>query len=185
LGHVRSSFALDTAGEWLVQVLATTATGPRPVVEAAMFADVAPPAAFTPVAAPGESAAAGAPDDATALARMLAAARTSEGRAALARDPELDRLAAEHAAEMMRAGFIGHDVGGGDPRSRLEDAGVSVPRVAGENVAVSKSLAGAHRALWASPSHRGNLLETGFGRFGVGVARGTDGAVWVVELFVG
>src|SRR6185312_2084858 len=55
---VRARFALDRPGEFGVQVVATTPSGPRPVAEAAIFADVEPaPAA----AAPGEDAAEGRP----------------------------------------------------------------------------------------------------------------------------
>ena len=48
-----------------------------------------------------------------------------------------------------------------------------------------RGLEGAHRALWASPSHRGNLLLDQFTKVGIGVVRGPDGAVWVTELFTG
>jgi uncharacterized protein YkwD len=40
-----------------------------------------------------------------------------------------------------------------------------------------------HRALWASPSHRLNLLDSRFTRWGLGVAKDTDGGLWVCELF--
>jgi uncharacterized protein YkwD len=41
----------------------------------------------------------------------------------------------------------------------------------------------AHRALWSSPSHRDNLLQTRFDRLGIGVRSDPDGSVWVTELF--
>jgi uncharacterized protein YkwD len=50
-------------------------------------------------------------------------------------------------------------------------------------VAHARSIARAHRVLWASPSHRGNLLDPSFSKFGIGVARDSDGSVWVCELF--
>ena len=59
---VRSSFAVDQPGAWLVQVLATVSTGPRPVLEAMVFAGTAPPAAFVRAAVP-RGRAAGASDD--------------------------------------------------------------------------------------------------------------------------
>ena len=80
--------------------------------------------------------------------------------------------------------MVGHDVGGGDPRVRLEAAGISAT-VAGENVASAGSLENAHRALWASPSHRGNLLLERFTRVGVAVAQAADGTLWVTEMFAG
>jgi uncharacterized protein YkwD len=181
---VRSSFAVDQPGAWLVQVLATVSTGPRPVLEAMVFAGTAPPAAFVRAAAPGEAAAAGASDDDEAMRRMINAARAAEQLPPLVRDVELDKLAMVHSEEMRRTKVVGHDVGGGDPRARIEAAGIKA-RIAGENVASASTLEGAHRALWSSPSHRGNLLGDRWTRVGVAVVRGTDGFVWVTELFAG
>jgi uncharacterized protein YkwD len=85
---------------------------------------------------------------------------------------------------MMKARLVGHDVGTGDLVVRLQAAGVSV-RLAGENVATAGTLEHAHRALWASPSHRGNMLLDQFNHVGVAVLRGADGTVWVTEMFSG
>lgn len=183
--RIRSSFSVDQPGAWLVQVLATVSTGPRPVLEAMVFADVTPPTRFVRAVAPGEDAAKGARDDADAMLRMMNAARASEQLGALRRDVELDKLAQVHSEEMMKARMVGHDVGGGgDVSARIQDAGIVV-RVAGENVASASSLENAHRVLWGSPSHRGNLLFARFTRAGVAVARGADGTVWVTEIFAG
>jgi len=62
----------------------------------------------------------------------------------------------------------------------MGEAGLHV-RVCGENVAHAETLALAHRALYASPSHRANLLSSSFDRIGVGVVRDADGSVWVTE----
>jgi uncharacterized protein YkwD len=182
--RVRSSFAVDQPGAWLVQVLATVSTGPRPVLEALVHAGVTPPTRYVSSPAPGEDAGRGAKDDDDAMLRMVNAARASESLAPLRRDPELDRLALEHSEEMRKQKVVGHDVGSGDPAARLGAAGVSA-RITGENVASASTLEGAHRALWASPSHRGNLLLDQFSKVGVAVVRGPDGAVWVTELFTG
>lgn len=183
--RVRSSFSVDDAGAWLVQVLATVSTGPRPVLEAMVFAGVTPPSRFVRSVAPGEDAAKGAKDDADAMLQMMNAARATEQLGALRRDPELDKLARAHSEEMLKARMVGHDVGGGgDVAARIQDAGI-VARVAGENVASASTLENAHRVLWGSPSHRGNLLFARFVRVGVAVSRGADGTVWVTEIFAG
>jgi hypothetical protein len=52
-------------------------------------------------------------------------------------------------------------------------------------VASAATPEGAHRALWASPSHRGNLLDRGYERAGVAVVRDSSGRVWVTQLFAG
>jgi uncharacterized protein YkwD len=116
------------------------------------------------------------------LVDMITAARASEGLAALQPSRALDRLARGHAERMMRASELGHDVGDGDVRRRVEDAGIEAAGV-GENVAHAATLALAHRALWASPSHRDNLLGRRYDRVGLGISRDADGTVWVAELF--
>jgi len=182
--RVHSTFSVDQPGAWLVQVLATVSTGPQPVLEAMIFAGSPPPARFAPAPAPGEGASQGARDDDDAMVRMVNAARASESRPALVRDPLLDRVARAHSEEMLKARVLGHDVGTGSPTARLRAAGGSA-HVAGENVATSNTVENAHRALWASPSHRGNLLFDDFTRVGVAVVRGPDGRVWVTEMFAG
>ncbi|MEP7121500.1 MAG: CAP domain-containing protein [Byssovorax sp.] len=181
---IHSTFSVDQPGAWMVQVLATVTTGPRPVLEAMVFAGAAPPSQFVPVAAPGESAAKGAKDDDQGMFQMINAARVAEQLDPLVRDAALDKLARAHSEEMLRARMVGHDVGGGDPAARIKAAGIKA-HVAGENVASAGTLENAHRALWASPSHRGNLLLDKFTHVGVAVVRAPDGMVWVTEMFSG
>lgn len=181
--QVRATFSVDQPGAWLVQVLATVSTGPRPVLEAYVHAGSSPPLRFAESPAPGEDAGKDEKNDGAAIRAMLNAARASEGLKPLAGDKTLDDLAAEHSAKMMAQRTVGHDVGDGDPSARLHAAGVTY-RSSGENVAGAATLSRAHRALWASPSHRRNVLESRFSRVGVGVARSDDGRVWVTELFL-
>lgn len=183
-GRIRSTFSVDQPGPWLVQVLATVSTGPRPVLEATIYAGQKPPTEFVRAPVPGEEAGQGVKDPADAMLRMINAARVAEGRRPLTRDPKLDAVAHAHSEEMKKARLVGHDVGGGDPRARLEAAGIT-SAVAGENVASASSLENAHRALWASPSHRGNLLLERFTRVGVAVVQSSDGSFWVTEMFSG
>jgi uncharacterized protein YkwD len=178
--HAR--FAPDRAGEMTVQVLADLASGPRPVLEATVFADI-DPSRETQRAAPGEDAAPGASDD-DRLAVMVTAARASAGLPPLARDARLDAVSHRHAMRMAATRELAHDAGDGDPLERLRDAGLDL-RDAGENVAHTASVPLAHRALWASPSHRANLLGRAFERLGIAVVRDDHGDVWAVETFAG
>jgi len=180
---VRARFATERPGELDLQVVADLASGPRPVVEATVFVDEEPTRGVEDSPAPGERD--GAPDatpDDERLARMITAARSSVGLAPLARDSRLDRIALDHASRMASARELAHDAGDGDPLDRLHAAGFE-PRNAGENVAHASSLPLAHRALWASPSHRLNLLGRGYDRMGIAVARDARGDFWVVETF--
>ena len=54
---------------------------------------------------------------------------------------------------------------------------------AGENAAHEATVVRAHRALWASPSHRSNLLDARFTAMGIGIARDDDGSSWICETF--
>ena len=182
-GRVRARFAPDRPGAFTVQIVADVSTGPRPVIEASVFADIEPPQEPISSAAPGELAGAGAPDGASGLTRMIDALRAESELPAVGRDPRLDALAAAHARRMLGTHTVGHDVGDGDPAQRVQNAGMSV-RATGENVAHAPSVALAHRSLYASPSHRSNLLHPSFDHVGIGVAEDPDGSVWVVELFV-
>jgi len=179
-GRARAGFSLDQPGSWVIQLLGTTDRGPRPVAEALVYVGVRPPATFHASEAPGDRAGEGAGDAPAAIQRMINSARASEGLGALRRDRELDGLAEAHAAAMAKARLLGHDTGDGDPAVRAAGIGV---RIVAENVAHAASLPRAHRALWASPSHRDNILFERFDAVGVGVVSDTDGSFWVCELF--
>jgi hypothetical protein len=181
-GKIRGKFAVDRPGTWLVQVLVGTERGPRPALESVVYVDEEPPEIFLGRPAPGEEHASPelAPDE--AMHHMLEAVRRQAGLAALRRDARLDALAKSHANAMRDADQLAHDVGGGDPRRRSEEAGLAGATV-GEDVAHAPNVERAHRALWASPSHRANLLHPRFDAIGIGVASGHDGSVWLCLLF--
>lgn len=180
----RARFNADRPGAFLIQLLANVAGGPRPVLEASVYVDARPPTSFFGDAAPGEPARPLPPqaDKTAALLAMLNEARGSEGSPPLERDPTLDDIAARHAQAMRQLKRIAHDAGDGDHRSRIAAAELSV-LATGENVAHALDVTRAHRALWASPSHRENLLQPRFDRVGIGVALDPDGSIWVCEVF--
>jgi uncharacterized protein YkwD len=180
--QVVARFSADRGGPWLVQVVASVRSGPRPVAEAVVHADVEPPSAFYASPAPGEHGAVAGDDAATAIARMVNAARASERLPSLQRDARLDALARTQAGAMRTARRVGHDVGLGDVKGRITASGLDVA-AAGENVSHAANAQRAHRALWASPSHRGNLLHPRYNSLGVGTATDSDGSLWVCEVF--
>ncbi|MBX3215381.1 MAG: CAP domain-containing protein [Labilithrix sp.] len=178
----RARFALDQPGAFTVQLIADLASGPTPLLEARVFADVEPWLDDDATRAPGEELA-GADDDA-ALARMTAAVRASESLSTLRRDERLDALALAHAEEMKSARAVRHDLGDGDLTARFESAGLAAA-VVGENVARARSVRLVHRALHASPSHRMNLLRADYTHLGVGVVTDDAGDVYACEVFAG
>jgi hypothetical protein len=181
-----AAFSLDQPGFWRLQVVLDVGYGPQPALEAWLFADTAPDLAAALEAAPGELAepaeSASEPELREALRRMIDAGRRAQGLGSLRRDARLDELAQAHAVAMLHSGRTAHDVGGGMPIDRVARAGIGARRV-GENVARARSLERAHRALWDSPSHRGNLLDPDFDAVGIGVARTGAGELLVCELF--
>jgi uncharacterized protein YkwD len=184
-GHrARARFRADRPGAFLIQLLANVAGGPRPVLEATVYADVRPPTSFFGDAAPGEPTEPLTPqaDKSAALLAMVNQARETEQSPALVRDATLDAVAERHAQAMRKLKRIAHDAGDGDPRSRVEGADIGI-LATGENVAHALDVARAHRALWASPSHRENLLQARFDRIGIGIALDPDGSIWVCEVF--
>jgi uncharacterized protein YkwD len=185
-GIARARFVLDQPGGFTVQLVGDLSEGPRPLLEARVFADVTPTAPGEEPPAPGEELAGTSVNpsgDAPALARMVGALRSSEGAPALTRDEKLDALARAHAERMRDQRAVAHDLGDGDFRERFEAEGSLDARAVGENVAHAPTLALAHRALHASPSHRINLLRGDYTHLGVGVAHAADGSVYVCETF--
>jgi uncharacterized protein YkwD len=184
---IHARFAPAEAGAMTVQVVAELASGPRPVLEATVFADADPPAsANRPQPAPGEDARECAGEAAPAseecrLERMLTAARASVGLPPLSPDATLASVARAHAARMAGTQKLAHDVGDGGPAERLRAGGLEVRDIA-ENVAHAPTIELAHRALWASPSHRASMLRSGMERVGVGVVRDELGEAWAVEI---
>lgn len=185
-GRLRSRFSLDEPGPWLVQVLASLPNGPIPVLEAQLFAGVSPPHTVSDPAAPGRAPplapTAGPAELAAAFLQLLNAARRSERLPALGSDERLAAAARDHAAAMAQHGRLGHDLGEGTVDQRLVSAGWSAVHV-GENVAAGHSVGRAHQALWASPSHRNNMLSSSFRRVGIGVVVDSHGTLWVVQTF--
>jgi hypothetical protein len=182
----RSTFSFDRQGYWRLQVLLDVGFGPQPALEAWVFVDMDPEIGAVLRGAPGElteppremspAVARGA------LWSMIDAARRSQGLPSLERDRRLDDLAQAHAEAMLESGRTAHDAGDGSPLERVARAGLGAHRV-GENVARARSIERAHRVLWDSPSHRGNLLDPAFDAVGIGVVKGEAGDVLVCELF--
>jgi cysteine-rich secretory family protein len=187
-GAFRSTFSFDRQGYWRLQVLLDVGFGPQPALEAWVFVGMEPELEAVLRAAPGEgkgtpSPAGMSPDVArSALYSMIDAARRSQGLPSLERDRRLDDLAQAHAEAMLRNGRTAHDAGDGLPLDRVARAGLG-PRRVGENVARARSIERAHRVLWDSPSHRGNLLDPAYDAIGIGVVNAQAGDVLVCELF--
>lgn len=110
----------------------------------------------------------------SAMLSLLNAERTSRGLKRLVVDPKLRNAARAHSIDMLKHGYFSHDsLDGRTPFDRMRKAGVRFT-LAGENIAFAPTVRIAHVGLMKSPGHRANILNRGFGRVGIGIAR--DGA---------
>jgi hypothetical protein len=118
------------------------------------------------------------------LWRLLNDLREEKELIRLRRHPRLDRLAQQHARDMVDAGYFGHKSPKyGDFYKRFRRLGWPTHN-ARENIVVASSPQRA-LALWLeSPVHRQNLLNEDFIWTGIGVIRATSGRFYCVQVFV-
>jgi uncharacterized protein YkwD len=123
------------------------------------------------------------PGDASALIGAINTERMRHGLDALSLDVRLAALARQHADDMARREYFGHD----DPAGktfidRLRESRYPY-RIAGENLALDQNVPAAHVALMKSPPHRENILDPRFTRLGVAaVAIGVREVLYVEEF---
>lgn len=180
---IKARFPIETAGTWLVQLMASVQGGPRPVAQLNVTAGIEPPNAPDAQPVPGEEAADAKLDYDDALFAAVNAARDFQGLPQLKRNRRLDALARAHSEAMMSQGRISHDTGQGDPAYRVERSGLR-PKATGENVALAGSPVRLHRALWGSPSHRENMLLRRWNELGVAVIKSDDNLLYATQLYI-
>ena len=110
--------------------------------------------------------------------------RVLAGLPPLQRCVRLDALARQHAAHMARQLTVLSSVG---TVTALQDK-LRATRV-GENVLRGDSIRAVHKEMMHHNNNntpcRHNLLATAFTQFGMGTAMGTDGKLYLVQLFAG
>lgn len=102
--------------------------------------------------------------------------RTSRGLRAEQVASDVVAVARRHSARMAAEGRIWHNPSLGSQVSNWEEVG--------ENVGRGPSVEKIHSAFMASASHRANILERNDNIIGVGVAKGSDGRIYVTQIFV-
>jgi uncharacterized protein YkwD len=109
-------------------------------------------------------------------------ARAKDGLPALASDPQLETVAAEHAADMIARHYFSHETPeGASPFERMKRAGCRYGW-AGENMAINVDPESAFLALLASPGHRENILNPHYRRVGIAAIPGDEGEVFVQDF---
>jgi len=137
-------------------------------------------AAVIALAMPRETSSAERATDANRMYARLNEKRAAMGLAPLAFDPQLARVAAGHAHDMVERRYFGHETPDGvSPFDRMRKAGVPFG-YAGENIAMNADESSASQAFWLSQEHRANILERHYAKVGIAAVR-TEG---YGEIFV-
>lgn len=117
------------------------------------------------------------------MVALLNEERARQGLPPLRADPELAEVARRHSADMFARGYFSHVTPEGhDPSDRIREARVRY-LVAGENIALARTLEMAHQGLMDSPGHRANILRASFGRVGIGIQDGGRYGLMVTQKF--
>lgn len=112
------------------------------------------------------------PDIASEMLILVNKERTKRGLNALKADPEIAVVALKHSADMFARGYFSHYTPEGlNPFDRMKKGNIRF-YTAGENLALAQTLGMAHTGLMNSPGHRANILNSTFGRLGIGVLDG-------------
>lgn len=117
------------------------------------------------------------------LLELVNQERVAAGLRPLVHDPELMEVARRHSADMLARGYFAHITPEGfDPFDRMREAGVTF-LIAGENLALARTVELAHNGLMNSPGHRANILRPQFGRVGIGIMDGGLRGLMVTQKF--
>jgi uncharacterized protein YkwD len=112
----------------------------------------------------------GAQVDASAAASMISGYRQNNGLGAVAVDPKLMKIAAEHAYAMASRDRLDHDLGGRSFNNRIAGSGYDA-KSAYENIGAGyHTLAEAFSGWRGSPGHRANMLRRDVNHIGIAAA---------------
>ncbi|MFY9586833.1 MAG: CAP domain-containing protein [Actinomycetota bacterium] len=107
---------------------------------------------------------------------LVNAERANRGLSKLSVASDLMSVAHRHSAEMASRRSIFHN-------SSLTSE-VRGWRAIGENVGRGPTVSGVHNAFMSSSSHRAHILSGRYKQIGTGVVKGSDGYLYVTEVFV-
>ncbi len=116
--------------------------------------------------------------------RLVNTERTKAGLSALTLDSALSSVAKNHSVDMKNNNYFSHtNLKGQSPFDRLKNAGISY-KTAGENIAMGQKTAQSVVSGWMnSEGHRANILNSGFGKMGLGTAQTPSGGYYWTQIF--
>jgi len=183
--------SLSRVAQWYATVYGTT--GPAAIIGATSAAADQATAAATPAGTQGGSsimsgynAGYSLNGDERQLLALVNGQRTANNLGVYSVNPELSYLARLRAQDMADNHNLTHySPTYGTPPQMEEAAGIYGNPMGAENICEGPSVTADNTALFNSPDHRANLLDPRETQIGLGVVRGSDGIVWVSELFLG
>jgi len=115
------------------------------------------------------------------MAELVNVEREARGLPPLAFSPALAGVAREYSTKMASARRVHHDF----DRPIEEKVLAVLPDTCtfGENLSKHTSIDYSLGDLMVSPGHRANLLSERFTIIGIGIARGTDGFLYITQEF--
>lgn len=120
-----------------------------------------------------------------AAAARSAAVRSREGQSILRPDARLAQAAQNHACFLARDGQMSHRGDGGTNSMQRAQAAGYPARIAAENLAWGYRDGAQVAGFWdGSPPHHRNLVHPRLTHYGIGVAEGPNGPMWV-QLMAG
>ena len=165
----------------VVQVVATTGTGPEVVAEAWVgnVEDIARDRRSAQLGSRADDEV--APDSVNGVVASLNVQRERLGVKSLRTSKALTRVAEQFLADSLGTAALVHRHGAGLINDRLAAAGVHRRR-AGELLARLGRVGDAASRFHASPAHRAVLGDSVFHQVGVATAPGPDGLAWIVVV---
>ncbi|MCC7420444.1 MAG: CAP domain-containing protein [Planctomycetaceae bacterium] len=123
------------------------------------------------------------PDELASVVKLTNQERTRAGLATLTVNDTLMTLAQEQSDRMANANTMSHEVNGLSFMQRITSSNYN-PAYAGENIAFGQATPEEVVTAWMnSPGHRANILNPNFTEIGVGVAQGSNGALYWTQIF--
>lgn len=117
------------------------------------------------------------------MLKLVNSEREKAGVGALKVEAKIIPVARAHSADMLRRKYFSHiSPEGEDAADRMKEGDVKFT-LAGENLAFAADVATAHQGLMDSPGHKRNILESRFGRVGIGVINAGDCGMMFTQNF--
>lgn len=123
------------------------------------------------------------PAELASVIKLTNQERTRAGLGTLTANDTLMTLAQEQSDRMANANTMSHEVNGLTFMQRITSSSYN-PAYAGENIAFGQTTPEEVVTAWMnSPGHRANILNPNFTEIGVGVAQGSNGALYWTQIF--